>query len=720
MLKSSSTPVFLQSKPGESGAICLAMLLGHYGSFPNLADVKNSCDCGNDEIEPAHLLTAASRFGFATDLLPLSFADLDRQPRPLILPTASGKFLLLVKKAGNSFIVHDPEAGRRKVTRKELEGEFSGQAFVAKPGDNFIVVGSEFSFFTEIIKRIRPYKGAVGYILIAGLVLLLPAIVIPALSKIFFDDIIIQGQTLWFKPMLSIMAAFLVLGCILVFMQQWIVLRAELKMSLVDSARFVSHILRIPYTYFQSHPTGDTVKRIKLNDSIATLLSRDMTQLLISLTTVFFYGIVMIKYSLLLTVAGVSTMLLNILALNYFSAKRTALNQALFQKQQKTFSTACVGIEHIETLKASGWENDFFTLWSSYLISSINDDQKLGFTSRLLTVFPDFLSQMSNVIIVLLGGALIIAGEVSVGVFIAMQSFIANFAEPVKNVGNILGNIQLNKSNLNNLKDSLDEPVDPLCNQEARTTIEQITPFNARLNGQLEVKNITFGYSKFSTPLIENFSLSAYPGKRIALVGGSGCGKSTILKVIAGLYSATSGEILYDDMNINTVNSDVLRNSLAIVDQDIFLFTGMVSDNIVMWNRAIEDDAIIEAAKDAVIHEVITAREGGYQTKVAPGGGNFSGGERQRIEIARALVTSPSIIFMDEATSALDAETEKMVMENIRKRKCTTITIAHRMSTIKDYDEIIVIDAGKVIQRGTHDELALQKDKLYYKLVSES
>lgn len=696
------------------------MLLGHYGSFPNLADVKNSCDCGNDEITPAHLLTAARRFGFAGDFLSLSFSDLERQPRPLILLAASGKFLLLVKKTGHRFIIHDPEAGKRKVTRKELESEFSGQAFVGKPGDNFVVVGSEFSFIAEIGRRLRPYNGAVEYILIAGLVLLLPAIVIPALSTIFFDDIVIQGQTLWFKPMLSIMAAFFVLGCILVFMQQWIVLRTELKMSLVDSARFVSHILRIPYTYFQSHPTGDTVKRIKLNDSIATLLSRDMTQLIISLVTVFFYGIVMIKYSLLLTVAGVSTMLLNMLALKYFSAKRTALNQALFQKQQKTFSTACVGIEHIETLKASGWENDFFTLWSSYLISSINDDQKLGFTSRLLTVFPEFLSQMSNVIIVLLGGVLIIAGEISIGVFIAMQSFIANFAEPVKNVGNIFGNIQLNKSNLNNLKDSLDEPLDPLCNEEVRTPIDQITPFNARLNGQLEVKNITFGYSKFSTPLIENFSLSAYPGKRIAFVGGSGCGKSTILKVIAGLYAPTSGEILYDDMNINTVNSDVLRNSLAIVDQDIFLFTGMVSDNIVMWNRAIEDEALVEAAKDAVIHDVITAREGGYKAKVAPGGGNFSGGERQRIEIARALVTNPSIIFMDEATSALDAETEKMVMENIRKRKCTTITIAHRMSTIKDYDEIIVIDTGQVIQRGTHDELIQQQDKLYYKLVSES
>lgn len=720
MLKSSSTSVFLQSKPGESGAICLAMLLGHYRSFPTLTDVKNSCDCGNDEIEPAHLLTASSRFGFKAEILPLPFDKLIRQTMPLILPTTSGKFLLLVKKVGNRYVVHDPEAGRKKISRKELQDEFTGQVFIAKPGPDFVIIGREFSFIREVITRVIPYKGAVGYVLIAGLILLIPAIVIPALSKIFFDDIVIQGQALWFKPMLSIMAGFLMLGCILVFMQQWILLRAELKMYLVDSAKFVSHLLRIPYTYFQNHPPGDTVKRIKLNDHIATMLSRDMTQLIISSTTVFFYGIVMIKYNLTLTITGVSIMFLNILALRYFSAKRTALNQSLFQKQQRTFSTASVGIQHIETLKASGWENDFFTLWSSYLITGINDEQKLGFTSRMLTVFPDFLSQMSNVIIVLLGGLLIIVGEISVGVFIAMQSFIANFSEPVKNVANIIGDIQLNKSNLNNLRDTLDEPIDPLCNQEGRAAIDTITPFNARLSGKLEVNNITFGYSKFSAPLVENFSLSAFPGKRIALVGGSGCGKSTILKVIAGLYAPTSGEILYDDTNINTLNSDVLRNSLAMVDQDVFLFTGTVSDNIVMWNRAIDQETVIEAAKDAVIHDVISERDGGYQAKLAPGGGNFSGGERQRLEIARALVTNAAIIFMDEATSALDAETEKIVMENIRKRKCTTITIAHRMSTIKDYDEIIVIDSGKVIQRGTHDELIQQTGKLYYKLVSES
>ena len=717
---SDRVPVYLQSKPGESGAVSLAMLLGCFSSYPKLVDVKNACDSRDDEMPEENLLAATRRFGFEAEIVDLTLGTIEQDKLPLILMTRAGKYLLLLERKSSRYIVNDPEKGQLKLSLKELSEICSGRAISAKPGKDFALIENRFSFEQEIKGRIIPYKKGILYVLISAAIMLIPAIVIPALSKVFFDDIIILSQTFWFKPMLSIMGAFLVLGCVLVFMQQWILLRTELKMALVESSKFVSHILKVPYTYFLSHNAGDTVKRIKLNDAIATMLSREMTQLVSSLMTIFFYGIVMIRYNMILMVTGVSIMLINVFALRYFSAKRTALNQSLFQKQQRTFGTATVGIEYIETLKASGWENNFFTLWSSYLVDAINDEQKLGFSSRLLEVMPDFLQQLNNVIIVLLGGLLMIYGEITIGVFIAMQSFIANFAGPVKNSVDTIGNVQLNKSYLNNLTDSLDEPVDNLCRQEERQSIDEITPFNARLSGKIEIKNISFGYSKFSPPLIENFSLNAFPGKRIAFVGGSGSGKSTILKVMSGLYTPGSGEVLYDDMDINTINSDVLRNSVTIVDQDVFLFTGTISDNIVMWNRSIDDESIVNAAKDAAIHEVITEREGGYQARTAPGGGNFSGGQRQRLEIARALVTNPSVVFLDEATSALDTETEKMVMQNLRKRGCTTITIAHRLTTIRDYDEIIVIDHGKVAQRGTHDELMQDKEKLYYKLVSES
>ncbi len=716
----STTPVFLQSKPAETGPVCLAMLLGHYGSFPKLTDIKNACGSANDEIPPEHLLIVSRNFGLEAEILKLPFTELAQHRFPLLLTSESGKYILLVKRSFGRYLIHDPQEGVKTLTEHELEACYGGQALVARPKKDFVPIRNAYSFAGDIRKRVGQSKNAVAYVVMAGIIMLIPGIVIPALSKILFDDIILQGQTLWFKPMLTIMVAFLTLGSILIFIQQWVLLRIELKISLVESAKFVTHVLSIPYTYFQSHSSGDTIKRITLNDGISIMLSRDLTNLIINAVTVIVFATVMAKYSLPLMAAGVSVMLLNIIILNYFSSRRTALNQSLFEKQQKLFNTASDGIKFIETLKASGWENDFFSLWSGNLVSAINENQKLGFSSSFLNVIPEFLSQLNNVIVVLLGGALIMYGEISVGIFIAMQSFIANFSGPVKEMVKVAGNVQLNRSNLTNLKDTLDEPVDPLCKQIGRSTIDNVTPLNARLTGQLEVKNISFSYAKFGVPLIENFSLSAHPGKRIALVGGSGSGKSTLLKLISGLYAPISGDILYDGESINTINRDVLRCSVATVDQDVFLFTGTATDNIVMWNRAIGHDDVVAAGKDALAHDFLLEREGGYQSRIAPGGANLSGGQRQRIEIARALVMGPSIIVLDEATSALDAQTEKLVMENIRRRNCTTITIAHRLSTIIDYDEIIVMDMGKVVQRGTHEELILQKGGLYQELISLS
>lgn len=710
------TPVILQSSKGESGAICLAMVLGHYESFPKLNLVKEACDTGSGELSPENFPAVAQRFGFKTR----TSKNTSTASEPFIVEKQNGGYALVVGRSAGHYVIHDPEKGKEKISESTFREIFGEWILSLEPSAEFEKIEKTTSFEKEIKTRLLPYTKSIGYVLLAGVILLIPGIIIPSLNKLFFDDIIILAQSNWFKPMISMMIAFLMLGSILVYLQQWILLRTELKLSLIESAKFVLHVLKVPYTYFQSHPTGDTVKRIGLNDTIAILLARDFTTLVLNLLTVLFYGFVMIKYNWILTLVGISVMLINIFALRFFSAKRTALNQALFQKQQATFSVATSGIEQIETLKASGAENDFFSLWSSHLITAINDDQKLGKTSRLLTVLPDFLSQLNNVIILLLGGLLIIYGEISVGVFIALQSFIANFSDPVKSLVDISGNVQLNRGNLNNLLDTLDEPIDPFCNTETRVSIDTVTPFNARLTGKLEVKNLTFGYSKFSAPLIEDFSLTAYPGKHIAFVGGSGSGKSTLLKVISGLYAPRSGEILYDDISINNLNDDVLRNSLSMVDQDSFFFTGTISDNIVMWNRAIDNDAVIQAAKDAEIHEIISQREGGYQAKVAPDGRNFSGGQRQRLEIARAMVSNPSILFLDEATSALDTETERKVMDNFKKKNCTTITIAHRLSTIRDADEIIVLERGKVIERGTHDELMKIKDGFYYKLVKES
>lgn len=715
----SKTPVILESDSGESGAICLAMVLGHYNSYPKLNIVKRACSNNKNEIFPDNLIKVASRFGFNTEYTTNSIEELSLSS-PIIIKTTSEKYVLIEKKRSNNYRIHDTEKGSQKITLQQLKDIYDGWSLKLIPNKDFNVFKKEDSFYKELLKRVLPNFTRLIYVLIAGLILMIPAVVVPSFNKLFFDDVITLSQNQWFYPMIAVLSLFIVVGCVLVYLQQWVLLKVELKSSIIESYKYITHILKVPYNYFQIHTSGETVNRLRLNDAIAILFTTNFANAILQIITIFLYGIIMFKYDWLLSLVGVSLMSINIIALRYFSEKRTALNQSLFKDQQKVFNTATNGIEQIETIKASGSENDFFSLWSSYLINSINNQQKLGVTSRILTVLPMFIDELKTIVILLLGGLLIMKGEITIGVFIAIQSFLKSFSKPVNALVEFGAELQESKSDINNLTDSFQEPVDAFCNDELKESIDDVAANNSKLTGKLEVKNISFGYSQFSEPLIKNFSLTAYPGKRIALIGGSGSGKSTLIKVLSGLYQPLSGEIKYDDKPINSVNKDVLRNSLSFVDQDTFFFKGTISENITMWNNSIDNSRIITSGKDAVIHEFISERKDGYESKVAPAGKNFSGGQRQRLEIARALVTNPSVLFLDEATSALDTETEKLVMNNILKRKCTTITIAHRLSTIKDFDEIIVLERGVVIQRGNHSSLIKEENGLYYKLIKNS
>lgn len=713
------TPVILESDRGQSGAICLAMVLGHYGSYPKLNVVKSACGVSDDEILPENLIKVGLRFGFNTKYDTVEFNQL-KITSPTIIKTTSGKYILVTKKQNNNYVIHDPEKGVQKVSSQKLKNSYDNWSLKLTPGSDFEILEKQSSYYKELIKRVMPNLKRLLYVFVAGIILIIPGIVVPSFNKLFFDDIIILSQDQWFYPMITTLAVFIILGCILVYLQQWVLLKVELKSSITESYKFITHILKVPYSYFQNHSSGQTVKRIRINDGLATLLTTDLSKAILQVITIILYGVIMFKYNWILSLVGMSIMFGNILALRYFSKKRTALNQSLFKNQQAIFNTATNGIEQIETIKASGAENDFFSLWSSRLINSINNQQQLGVTSRVLSVLPTFIDQLKTVVILLLGGLLIMRGEVTVGVFLALQSFLGSLAKPVEGLVEFSGELQVSKADINNLTDSLDEPVDAFCDDDTKESIDSILPTNSKLTGKLEVKNISFGYSKFSAPLIKDFSLTAHPGKRVAVIGGSGSGKSTLLKIMSGLYQPLSGEIYYDDKPLNTVNKDVLRNSLSLIDQDTFFFKGTISDNITMWNKNIDNSKIIQAGKDSIIHEVISERDGGYNSKVSPEGRNFSGGQRQRLEIARALVTNPSILFLDEATSALDTETEKLVMNNILKRNCTTITIAHRLTTIKDFDEIIVLEKGTVVQRGNHSELIKNKEGLYYKLIKKA
>ncbi|MEI6574601.1 MAG: ATP-binding cassette domain-containing protein [Bacteroidota bacterium] len=712
-------PVMLQLGENESGPVALTMVMSYYHCYP-VKDLLNQ-ECGvsdNSRIPPERLMKVASGYRFKAEVNMCTVPELKNLNLPVILSIRGGNYSVLTGFDKASYLLNDTREGKKKLGEQELAELYDGTALSLIPTKEFEPKKDRNGFIYKVLARIKPSRSDLIYVLICGAILVIPAIIMAGLNKLFFDEIIGLNQPLYFRPMLALIAGLFVFNGLLTFLQQKILVKIELRMAIVESSKLLMHILKLPIRFFSSRQPGEIFKRVQLNDNLATLLSTGLSVTASSLITVIFYAAVMVQYNLLLTVIGVTVILVNLFVLRVVSEKRSTLNQLLYERTQRTFSTAGVGLEQIETIKATGSENDFYGIWSGELSNAVVYDQKLNVTSNLLDALPDFLSNLNNIILLTLGGLLVIYGEMTIGVFIAFQSLMSNFTGPVKNVVSMGSDLQEAKSNIDTIQDALSTEEDIYFKNELSDNIAALNLSNSKLHGRLEFKNVTFGYDRFREPLIENFSINIEPGKRVALVGSSGSGKSTMAKLIAGLYHPWAGEILFDGKDRSCYPQDVIRNSVSLVDQEIFLFRGTVNDNITMWNNTIGAPDIIQSTKDSCIHDVISSRPGGYGGLLINGGSNLSGGQRQRIEIARALVVNPSILVMDEATSALDANTEKEIDNNIRRRGCTTVIIAHRLSTIRDCDEIIVLDKGKVVQQGTHEEMIKDQQGLYFKLVN--
>ncbi len=433
-----------------------------------------------------------------------------------------------------------------------------------------------------------------------------------------------------------------------------------------------------------------------------------------NLVMAVFYAGLMFQYDFVLTVASILIALFNLAALRFVSRKRTDLNQRMLQEQGKLLGTTMNGIQMIETLKSTGGESDFFSMWAGYQAKLVNAEQVMGISSQFLSAIPPMLTAINNVAILALGGLRVMDGRMSVGMLVAFQTLMMSFLQPVNTMIALGGKLQESDGDIKRLDDVLNYPQDRTFSK--KDSDDSTSELPVKLSGRIEIKGLTFGYCKLDPPLIEEFDLSLEPGARVAIVGGSGSGKSTVARLVAGLFEPWGGEILFDGKPRDFYPDRLLTNSIGVVDQEIFLFGGTVRDNLTMWDATMPEARIIGSAKDARIHGDIAARQGGYDMMLAEEGNNFSGGQRQRMEIARALVKDPSILILDEATSALDPTTEKLIDDNIRMRGCTCIIVAHRLSTIRDCDEIIVLERGKVVQRGAHNEM-MNVDGPYARLI---
>jgi len=702
------TPTVLQMEAVECGAASLAILMSHYGLIKPLEELRVSCGVSRDGSKASNVVKAARTYGFEAKGLMREPDGLREMKFPLIIFWNFNHFVVLEGFHNGKVYINDPASGPRVLTEQEFDQSFTGVVLEIKPGPDFKPGGSRPSMVAALYRRASSSKLAVIYLIIAGLGLVIPGLIAPIFTKIFVDDYLVGKLDSWVKPLLLGMFLTLMLRGALTWLKQYYLMRFESKLSVAESGKFLWHVLHLPVVFYGQRSAGEISGRVGINDRVAKLIARDLASAVLDIVMVVFYAILMLFYDVFLTCIGLLTAVLNIIVLKYVSKSRKDASQKLRMDAGKMLGTSMNGLIVIETLKASGGESDFFAQWSGYQAKVVNAIQEMGSSSITLAVLPSVLTALNTVLILSFGGLRVMDGFLTMGALVAFQSLMQSFLTPVNNLVGLGGRLQELGGDMNRLDDVLKYKQDPILQGNAKpgeTSPPAAGTGKNKLDGRLELKNITFGYSTLEGPLIKNFSLSMKSGSRVALVGSSGCGKSTIAKLVMGLYAPWEGEILFDGQPRSAIDRHIMVNSLSMVDQDINMFEGTVRDNLTMWDSTIPNAELVRAAKDACIHDMISARQLGYDSEVDEGGKNFSGGQRQRLEIARALVSNPRVVVFDEATSALDPVTEMIVDDNLRRRGCTCLIVAHRLSTIRDCDEIIVLHKGVVVQRGTHDDL---------------
>ena len=707
-------PVIMQLEALECGAASLAMVMAYYGKWVPLEQVRADCGVSRDGSNAKNVYLAAQSYGFQVDAYRMDPETIREKGKfPCIIHWNFNHFVVLNGFRRGSAYINDPARGFVRIDAEEFDKSFTGIVITPVPGPEFHPEGKRKSTVAFARKRLAGAGAAVAFVMITAILAYLFGIVNPILSRVFMDRLLTGVNREWLIPFIGILIGLGILQVTVAWIQAIYSLKMNGKMSLIGSSTYMWKVLHMPMEFFSQRMAGDIQERRTANESIAGTLTETLAPLALHTIVMIVYLVLMLRRSLVLTAVGIIAIALNLLMLQIIARKRINITRVMQRDAGKLAATTVSGIEMIETIKASGAERGFFRKWAGYQASVNAQNVKAIRTNTLLGNIPMLINTLAGYAVLILGIWFIMRGEFTLGILQMFQGFLNAFMTPAMTLLSAGQTLQEMRTQMERVEDVMEYLEDQNTADSTGDNGETLE----KLHGKVELRNVTFGYSRLAKPLIRNFSMTLKPGSRVAFVGASGSGKSTIAKLISGLYNPWEGEILFDGQPRSRYPRAVMTGSLAVVDQDIMLFDGTIAENIKMWDESIQDFEMILAARDAGIHEEILQREGGYDSRLTSGGKDLSGGQRQQLEIARVLAQDPSIIILDEATSALDAKTEYEVVKAIKDRGITCIVIAHRLSTIRDCDEIVVLDNGETAERGTHDEL-MQMDGAYKELVA--
>ncbi len=689
------TPGVQQLEPSESAAACLGMVLGFYGRWVPLEELRLACGVTRDGSKASNILKAARGFGLAAKGFRKSADDLGELPIPSIVHWNFNHFVVFEGFHRGQAWLHDPAQGRRTVPRREFVDKYTGVVLAMEPTPRFSKGGPKPGLLAPLLALLGRSWAALGLLALTSVLLVLPGLLLPGLARLFVDKVLADHLTAWLLPLCLMVLAAGGAQALLVWLQQLTLRRMEGRLSAVLAARVMGRMLALPMSFLGQRSAAELAGRVTAADAVASLLSGQVAGTAFALLAVLAYAVAMALFDWMVALVALLVPVLHIMLLRRLRRRLERLAREVAQDLGQLTSYTTSTIQTIETLKVSGGEGEAFARWAGLHARAAAAERSIGAINASAQVAPAFLHALGAAAVLVVGGWRVMDGALTVGSLVAMQMLLASFTAPFLRLVELFEKVQQVRGDLSRVAALLAQapPAPPPA------------PPAGDGSGTLELRDVTFGYSRTDLALVEGFSLSLAPGRRVALVGGSGSGKSTLGRLLAGLLEPWSGEILFDGRPLAAIPPGERASALAHVDQDIFLFAGSVRDNLTLWDATVPEAALIEALKDAALHADVASRPGGLEAMVAEGGGNFSGGQRQRLELARALVGNPAVLVMDEATAALDPLTEMAIDAAIRRRGCACVIIAHRLSTIRDADEILVLEHGQVVERGSHATL---------------